>query len=519
MDLGELFERAGLPLPGEANPRAPVAGVTEDSRRVGAGWVFVARPGKRADGRRFIPDAIGAGAVAVVTDLTWNGGGGESVLRVDDPSRAGAVLAELHAGSPSSALRLIGVTGTNGKTTVASLVRQIAQLCGVRCGLIGTVEIDEGDGPRPSDFTTPPAERLSASLATMVSRGCTAAAMEASSHSLDQHRVSGLRFAAGIFTNLTGDHLDYHGDMDSYAAAKARLFELLPEDGLAVVNAQSPWTARMVRDCRARIIECVLGIDRRAGSEARAAGQASAWVVTSESRGMRVRLAGPWGEIEADTGLLGEHNAMNLLQALVVCSMTLGIGAESLTLALPSLRSPSGRLERVDGPGDDVTVLVDFAHSDDALASALRAARLATPPQGALWAVFGCGGNKDRAKRPRMGAVAAGLADRVIVTSDNPRRDDPEAIIDEVIQGVPRERRSECARDADRRAAIFAALLAADPGDVIVIAGKGHEQEQEISDGAGGTVKLPFRDQDVAREALRERRTRQSTLREEVEAT
>ncbi|MCC7390464.1 MAG: UDP-N-acetylmuramoyl-L-alanyl-D-glutamate--2,6-diaminopimelate ligase [Phycisphaerales bacterium] len=505
MHLTDLVHLAGLSPTGPIDPGAVVVGVTEDSRRVGPGWVFVARPGLKADGRRFIPDAVGAGAAAVVTDRMPDGGtgpGGAAILLTADPARAGAVLAERLAGSPSARLTLAGVTGTNGKTTIATLICRAAKGAGLACGLIGTVEIDDGTGPVPSDFTTPPAERLSELLARMVGNGCGGAAMEVSSHALDQHRAAGLRFAAGVFTNLTGDHLDYHGDMASYAGAKARLFEGLGGDALAVVNAMDPWTERMTRACGAQILRCAL-----AGAPT-PAGPAHATVSAANptASGMDIRLAGPWGEVVTRTRLVGAHNAMNLLQAACVCVGSLGIEPAQLAEIIPTLAAPCGRLEAVHTEGDDIAVLVDFAHTDDGLANCLRAARLATPAGARLWAIFGCGGNKDRAKRPRMGARAAELADRVIVTSDNPRREDPEAIIDEVFTGIDGAHGGRVGRDADRARAIRAAVAGAEPGDLIVIAGKGHEREQILPDGHGGTRTIPFDDHEIAREALAERR-------------
>lgn len=502
MNLGELTQLPGLCPVGPLDACAVVAGVTEDSRRVRPGWVFVARAGLHTDGRRFIADALRAGAVGVVTDRPPAGLPADApILLASDPALVGAGLAERLAGSPSSALTLVGVTGTNGKTTVATLIARAARAAGVRCGLMGTVEIDDGAGAVPSDYTTPPAERLSGLLARMRANGCAACAMEVSSHALDQRRAAGLRFAAAVFTNLTGDHLDYHGDMDHYGAAKARLFEGLENGALAVLNAGDPWSARMARDCRARVALCGL----EGGATPAGVPSASAAIGGASSSGMEVRLAGPWGVIGARTSLLGEHNAMNLLQAVCVCTGPLGIAPAVLAEIIPTLNAPTGRLEPVHGEGDDIAVLVDFAHTDDALINCLRAARLATPTGARLWVVFGCGGDKDRAKRPRMGAAAAELADRVVVTSDNPRTEEPESIIDEVFAGIPDSGRARVERDADRRSAIRGAVLGAEPGDVVVIAGKGHEREQILPDGAGGKRAVPFDDHRVAREALDER--------------
>lgn len=512
MLLHQLLQHARLATPHDADPHAPVLGVTEDSRTVRPGWVFIARPGTRTDGRRFIPDAASAGAVAVLTDAsTPEARHDVPVITSDDPARDGAILAEAHAGSPSHALRLIGVTGTNGKSTVTSLISQLAAHSGTRCGQIGTVETDTGTGPTPTPVvcTTPAAERVSALLAEMVRNGCAAAAMEASSHALDQRRVAGVRFAAAVFTNLSGDHLDYHGTMAAYADAKAKLFENLTADTVAVVNAADPATDRMLRGCAARVVRCIVEEDH-ATAHAAAPEAALARIERTDSSGTHLTLSGPptnpWGPIETTTRLLGTHNMMNLLQAFVVCVESLGLDPAQLADAVPLLRAPKGRLERVDTEADDLAVFIDFAHTDDALAAALRAARAATPTHARLWVLFGCGGNKDSVKRPRMGAVAAESADVVFLTSDNPRTEDPDAIISEIIAGVPSSRHADIRRDPDRHRAINAAIADAAPGDVIVIAGKGHEHEQVIPDGKGGARSIPFDEHRIVRDALRARK-------------
>ncbi len=508
MNLGQLTQipNPHTPRPrGEIDAAATVLGVTEDSRRVVPGWIFIARPGLHADGRRFIPDALGAGAVAIVTDQPPSSVPADApVLIAPNPALVGAIMAERLVGSPSAALALVGVTGTNGKTTIATLIARAAQAAGLPCGLIGTVEVHDSTDTTPSDYTTPPAELLSPMLARMRAQGCKAAAMEVSSHALDQHRTAGMQFAAAVFTNLTGDHLDYHGDMDRYAAAKARLFAQLAPDALAVVNAADPWCARVTGGCRARVLTCAFEGEPACKGES----EAIVTYTNVSASGMDIQLCGPWGAINAHTTLLGAHNAMNMLQAVAVCIEALDIPPEVLTEIIPGLHAPIGRLEPVQSAADDITVLVDFAHTDDALSNCLRAARLATPAGRCLRVVFGCGGDKDRAKRPRMGEAAVELADRVIITSDNPRTESPESIIDEVVAGIAEVSRANVHRDADRRSAIRTALLDASPGDVVVIAGKGHEREQELSDGKGGTRFMPFDDHQVAREVLAERRSR-----------
>jgi len=479
----------GIPVAVHGAVDIDIAGVTEDSRRVEQGWVFIARPGTTHDGSAFINDAINRGAAAIVSAgtpdprLPW--------LVHDDPASLGAVLAERWHGSPSSKLHLMGVTGTNGKTTVAWLLRQILHGVHQRCGLIGTIEIDEGDGVRTASLTTPPAEDLSASLARMVSNGCQAAALEVSSHALEQRRSAGLAFDAAVFTNLSGDHLDYHGSMEAYAAAKARLFEALESSAVAIVNADDDSCNRMLRDCSARVVRCSIA----ANGDARVRVQAN-------GLNSQVQMTGAWGEMTTQLSLVGDHNAMNTLQA-VVAAHEFGVQPEAIERVLPTLLPPPGRLEPVAVEGVcGPRVLVDYAHTDDALEKALQAVAGRTG-NGKLWVVFGCGGDRDRTKRPRMGAVAGRLADRVVVTSDNPRSEDPQSIVDAVLQGVPD--RVWTASDPDREAAIRLAIGQAEACDVVVIAGKGHEDYQIVADGAGGTRTRDFDDRLVARHALAER--------------
>lgn len=486
MLLSDLIQDLPITVHGSADAR--ILGVTEDSRRAGPGWLFVARPGGSTDGADYVGQAVERGAVAVLASSRTLA---PVSMVCDAPARVGAILAERWHGSPSSRLGVVGVTGTNGKTTVAWLLRQLLGAGGLRCGLIGTIEVDEGAGGRPADLTTPAAEDISASLARMVGHGCDFAAMEASSHALHQHRVAGLGFGVGIFTNLSGDHLDYHGSMDAYARAKAILFAGLSPDAVAIVNGDDPASDRMVRDCAARVLRCSMR------------GPADATVrVHAHGLESRVELAGPWGSISSPLSLVGDHNAMNALQA-VAAAHAVGLSRESIEAALPRLLPPPGRLEPVQVEGvDGPRVLVDYAHTDDALDKALHAVA-ERKGEGRLWVVFGCGGDRDRTKRPRMGAVAGRLADRVVVTSDNPRTEEPGSIVREVLAGVPGGVWQ--ASDPDREAAIHLAISQADARDVVVIAGKGHEGYQIVSDGAGGTCKRDFDDRLTARLALQRR--------------
>jgi UDP-N-acetylmuramyl-tripeptide synthetase len=514
VDLNTLIEGLAIEPPEAFTPErlaaVSVADVTEDSRAVTPGALFIARPGLVADGRCFVADAILAGAVAILTDRTAGRVDATEtpVLRCADPARTGAMLAERLLGEPSTRLALLGVTGTNGKTTVADLVAQIINRSGRRCGLIGTVAVDEGDGPRPATMTTPAAVDLSRSIARMVDAGCHAAAMEVSSHALHQRRVDALRFRVGVFTNLSGDHLDYHGTMEAYAAAKARLFELLSPDALAIVNADDPAAPTMLRFCRARALACTSGTPVADEPARRLAADVARVEIRSRTlEGTRLRLEGPWGRIEARSPLLGRHNAMNVLQA-VAGVHALGVDAAAIEAAIPLLTTPRGRLERVPSPNPDADaaprVFIDYAHTDDALKAALEALRGVLPARARLTCVFGCGGDRDRTKRPRMGRVAATLADQLVITSDNPRSEPPASIIDEILVGVAEAGGATPFRtEPDRVAAIRIAIEDARPGDVVLIAGKGHETEQISVDDHGAITRRPFDDAAEARAALK----------------
>jgi UDP-N-acetylmuramoyl-L-alanyl-D-glutamate--2,6-diaminopimelate ligase len=499
MDLATLIESLPITLH-RGSLAARISSIVDDSRLATPGSLFIARPGTLSDGRRFIHDAIARGAVAILssdplTDLADPASASVSpapsasplaVLHADDLHRATIALLKRFHGHPGDRLRLLAVTGTNGKTTTTYIVRHLLAAAGLRCGVIGTVEIDNGQTRRPSQLTTPGIVELTALLAEMVRHGCDACVMETSSHALDQGRVEGLRFAAGLFTNLTGDHLDYHKTMDAYAAAKAKLFESLDERAVAIVNGQDPAHSRMIRDCRAPVI--TFGIDQPGVTiEAR--------ITASTARFTACRLIGPWGEVAVKLPLIGRHNVANVLGAVGI-GHGLGIEIECMASAIESCPQPPGRLERVANPGDlPFDVLVDYAHTDDALDNVLKALRPVTT--GRLRVLFGCGGDRDRTKRPRMAATAARLADDIVITSDNPRTEDPRSILDEILTGVPAHRRGEVTVEIDRAAAIEQIISTATDGDVILLAGKGHEDYQII-----GTQKRPFDDRLVAQAVM-----------------
>lgn len=472
-------------------PRA-VRGVTADSRRVGSGDCFVAVPGFKQDGRRFVPDAIARGAALVVTEGEPLPGLTVAQVLVPSARRALARLADVWYGHPSAAMTVVGITGTNGKTTTSYLVEALLRAKGLRTGVLGTIHYVVGDEARPANQTTPEALDLQSMLATMLERGVRGVAMEVSSHALALSRVDGLDFDVAVFTNLTQDHLDFHGTLDEYRRAKRRLFELLAasrtSSRVAVVAADDPSGAAMVQGLDLTVLTFGLGL----GASIRALEHASSL------DGIRMTVDTPRGRVALVSPLIGEHNVMNLLAALGV-GQALGLTPDAAAHALSTVGTVPGRFEQVRA-GQPFLVVVDYAHTPDALDRVLLTARKLTP--GRLAVVFGCGGDRDRGKRPIMGGIAARRADRAWVTSDNPRSERPEAIIDEVLAGVRSVpgAPARVAHEPDRAAAIRAALRWARAGDTVVIAGKGHETYQVV-----WTDVLPFDDREVARRLLAER--------------
>jgi UDP-N-acetylmuramoyl-L-alanyl-D-glutamate--2,6-diaminopimelate ligase len=478
------------------SPNPPIASVTDDSRAVRPGSLFIARSGTKSDGRAFIADALAKGAVAVLADasleLPADVRARVAVATTSDPALATALVGERFHGSPTKHLKVIGVTGTNGKTTIAHLTQQLLGWSGAgsghRCGLIGTVEIDDGRTRTPSTLTTPGALQLAELFARMVENGCDYATMEVSSHALHQKRVGAIRFACGIFTNLTGDHLDYHGTMEAYAAAKAMLFASLDQDAFAIINQDDGWHRSM----------CVGNAKRLLCSVSDPSADCLATIEEVALDSMRVRMQGPWGSFGVRLPLVGRHNAINALQAAAAV-WTQGVSAEPLAAALERCEAPPGRLQPVPLAAEvgGFSVLVDYAHTDDALLNVLTALRPVVPSGSKLRVVFGCGGDRDRTKRPRMAAVACANADQVIVTSDNPRTEQPTAIVEDIMKGVPDRDRSKVHVEVDRSAAIAWAVGEARRGDIVLIAGKGHEDYQII-----GTEKRAFDDRQQANDAL-----------------
>jgi len=475
----------------------PVRGVQYDSRRVTGGDVFVAMRGETSDGNNFIAAAINKGAAAILTDSAET----FDELKRKQPELALAhvshgrrALAEISAavyGHPEQALKLTAVTGTNGKTTTAFLVEQMLRSAGRRCVLLGTIETHIADEVRPSEHTTPESRDILAIFADGVRVNCTEAVMEMSSHALEQERVWGMPVDVAIFTNLTQDHLDYHLTMERYAAAKARLFEGVggPAPRIAIINADDPASTQML----AAATSCTTityGIDH---------GDWRATSITLSAGDTHFTLHTPHGGFAIQSPLTGRVNVYNLLAA-AAAAFARGLTMDEIIQAAASMRQVPGRFEVVPGSREaGFTVVVDYAHTDDALTNLITLAHdLVGPHGGHVITLFGCGGDRDKTKRPKMGRAAGAGSDLVIVTSDNPRSEDPMQIIDEVMPGV-RETDVTFIVEEDRRAAIEVAIRSAKPGDIVLLAGKGHEKIQIFADGA-----VPFDDVEEAAAVLRQ---------------
>jgi UDP-N-acetylmuramoyl-L-alanyl-D-glutamate--2,6-diaminopimelate ligase len=460
-----------------------IGGICEDSRLVQAGDLFVARAGRKAEGANFIAQAVKRGAVAVLAATRAADCTTPQVI-VSDPGAAAATLAHIFYGNPSKSIRAVGITGTNGKTTTTYLLRHILNKVNVRCGMIGTVETDDGRVRQEAAMTTPGAIELARLLAAIRDNGCRACAMETSSHALDQGRLDGIRFAGAAFTNLTRDHLDYHGQMENYAAAKAKLFEMLDEDAIAVINAEDSWSERMVIGCKARIVRFGFapGADYRAQD------------IAMTSQGSRFILHTPDGSVEVGLAMIGRHNIANAITAAALLGEVFRLSVHQIANGLQDAQGAPGRLQAVRC-GQPFAVLVDYAHTDDALDKVLAALRPLS--RGKLRVLFGCGGDRDRTKRPLMARAAQRRADVVYVTSDNPRTEDPGSIIDQIVAGFQDVGQRPVVVDADRRTAIVRILEDAEADDVVLLAGKGHENYQII-----GQTKHHFDDVEEAMKVL-----------------
>ncbi len=462
-----------------------ISSLTFDSRKCAPGSLFVAVCGTEADGHAYVRKAVEAGAAAVIyqEDRPENEGiTGAAMVKVSDSRRALALVADTWFGHPSGKLNLVGITGTNGKTTTVTLLYNLFRSLGWCCGMLSTIA-NYIDGERiPADHTTPDPIVLNELLARMVERGCGYCFMEVSSHSVDQERIAGLEFKVGIFSNLTHDHLDYHKTFAAYRDCKKRFFDSLPANAFALVNVDDRNGEVMVQNTRAQVrtYACRRMADFRCK------------IVEESLEGMLVSLDGT----QVWTRFIGAHNASNLL-AVYATALLLGQKREEVLTAMSALGPVPGRLDFVRG-GNDLTAVVDYAHTPDALENVLKTLR-ETARDRSLWCVFGCGGNRDKTKRPEMGAIAARYADRVVVTSDNPRKEEPGAIIQDIRAGMDIPARAKSLFIADRREAIRTALMTAPQGAVVLVAGKGHEDYQIV-----GTEKLHFDDREVIEETFEE---------------
>lgn len=477
MRLRELLE--GLEVISQTiSPDTEITHVCVDSRATQKGSLFVAVPGNRCDGGHYARQAVDRGAVCVVCqselppDLPW--------VKVRDARLALSQLACRWYGHPSRQLTMLGVTGTNGKTTVTYLLRHILQRTGMKTGLIGTVQNIVGEQTLPAQRTTPDALQIQQLLSAMTKNGCSHAVMEVSSHALDQHRADGIDFAVGIFTNLTEDHLDYHGTMGCYCDAKAKLFQM---SRMGVCNADDPWTERLLAGASCPSV--YYGIHN----------PAEVWAedIFLHSRSVDFTVCTARTRTPVHLGVPGRFSVYNALGAIATCG-ELGIPPEECAAALATFPGVAGRMEVVPTPGKPYTLLIDYAHTPDALENVLKTVRGFA--QNRVIAVFGCGGDREREKRPLMGRIAGKLADLTIITSDNPRTEEPMAIIRDILPGIAGAEDKYIA-EPDRRGAIALAMGRAAAGDVIVLCGKGHETYQEIGDKT-----IPMDEREIVRSLL-----------------
>ncbi|MBC8120416.1 MAG: UDP-N-acetylmuramoyl-L-alanyl-D-glutamate--2,6-diaminopimelate ligase [Gemmatimonadaceae bacterium] len=489
MHLRELLERTGLDRTQvQADPE--IGGLATDSRQVRPGDLFVGLPGTRVDGGEFWSQALKGGAVGLVVSEQVAVDAPVPVIRVPDVVEICAKLAAAFYDFPARKLKLIGVTGTNGKTTTTHLIEYLLGRT-APTGLIGTLYGRWPGQSRAAHHTTPFALEIQQLLARMVEASCENAVLEVSSHALSQRRVAGCRFEAAVFTNLTQDHLDFHPDMESYFAAKASLFSPEYLSGQAIINLDDPWGARVAAELKD---VWTYGLDEGSGADIYPVD------VKLTPDGAQGTLVTPRGRAAFISPLVGRFNLANVLAA-VGAVLALGMPLEQAALGLETFEGVPGRVERVSTAQDDLTVIVDYAHTPDGLRKLLEATRPFVT--GRLICVFGCGGDRDRTKRPQMGQIAAELADLAVVTSDNPRTEDPRLILEDIQAGIPAQTRAVV--EVDRRLAIRQAILEAEPGDCVVLAGKGHEDYQII-----GTQKVHFDDREEARAVLEIRRGTQA---------
>ena len=479
MKLNELLKHVEV-LNALGDTEIEITGVNIDSRRIEAGHLFVAIPGTQTDGHKFIPKAIEQGAVAILCEYFPNRREpGVTYIAVDSTEDCVGEVATQFYGDPSRQLKLVGVTGTNGKTTIATLLYNMFRKFGHKCGLLSTVCNYIEDEAIAADHTTPDPIELNRLLAQMVEAGCEYAFMECSSHAIAQKRIGGLKFAGGIFTNLTRDHLDYHGTFENYRDAKKAFFDGLDKDAFAIINADDKNGAVMVQNCKAQIKTY----------STRSMADFKAKIIECHFEGMYLEINGK----EVGVQFIGKFNVSNLL-AVYGTAVMLGKQPEDILLILSTLKSVSGRLEPIRSP-EGYTAIVDYAHTPDALQNVLNAIHEVLDGKGFVITVCGAGGDRDKGKRPLMAQEAVKQSDRVIITSDNPRSEDPEDIINDMLEGLDAKQMRKVVSIVDRREAIRTACMMAQKGDVVLIAGKGHEDYQEIQG-----VKHHFDDREVVRE-------------------
>ena len=478
MKLSELLKNI-KPTAIVGDSEREVTGIEIDSRKVAAGGLFVAMKGTQVDGHRFIEKAVEQGAVAVLCeDLPEK----MPFVQVESTEEAVGPVATVFFGEPSLRLKLVGVTGTNGKTTIATLLYNMFRQFGHKCGLLSTVCNYIEDEAIPASHTTPDAIELNRLLAKMVESGCEYAFMECSSHAIAQQRIGGLQFAGGLFTNLTRDHLDYHKTFENYRDAKKKFFDDLPKSAFAITNADDKNGTFMVQNTRAQ----VKTYSTRSMADFRAR------LLECHFEGMYLEIDGR----EVGVQFIGKFNVSNLL-AVYGAAVMLGKQPEEILVAMSTLKSVNGRLEPVHSP-DGFTAIVDYAHTPDALENVLNAIHEVLDGKGKVITVCGAGGNRDKGKRPLMAQEAVRQSDRVIITSDNPRFEEPQAIIDDMLVGLDAKQMKKVLSIVDRREAIRTACMMAEKGDVVLIAGKGHEDYQEIQG-----VKHHFDDKEVVREMFK----------------
>ena len=479
MKLIELLKNVNV-LNTVGDTGVEITGVNIDSRRIEAGHLFVAIPGTQTDGHKYIPKAIELGAVAILCEqMPEEQVDGVTYIVVESTESVVGIVATHFFGDPSRKLKLVGVTGTNGKTTIATLLYNMFRKFGHKCGLLSTVCNYIEDKAIPADHTTPDPIELNRLLAQMVEAGCDYAFMECSSHAIAQKRIGGLKFAGGLFTNLTRDHLDYHKTVENYRDAKKAFFDGLDKDAFAVTNADDKNGLFMVQNTKAQVKTYSI----------RSMADFKAKIIECHFEGMYLDINGK----EVGVQFIGKFNVSNLL-AVYGAAIMLGKKPEDILVILSTLKSVSGRLEPIRSP-EGYTAVVDYAHTPDALENVLNTINEVLNGKGKVITVCGAGGNRDKGKRPIMAQTAVKLSDKVIITSDNPRFEEPQDIINDMLAGLDNKQMKKVVSIVDRKEAIRTACMMADKGDVILIAGKGHEDYQEIKG-----VKHHFDDREIVRE-------------------